>query len=125
MNISDFAKIAGVSKSAVSRYFNNGYLSEDKRIKIEKAIENVDSKIELKEDEIIPEENETVEKLMETVNEFEDSKKEFEEKIEKNPEKAQELIDAEIKKVEQTKFFCVFSSFMCKNTKKQTQTAHG
>ena len=39
MNISDFAKIAGVSKSAVSRYFNNGYLSEDKRIKIEKAIE--------------------------------------------------------------------------------------
>lgn len=39
MNISEFARIAGVSKSAVSRYFNNGYLSEDKRMQIEKAIE--------------------------------------------------------------------------------------
>ena len=39
MNISEFAKIAGVSKSAVSRYFNNGYLSEDKRRKIEQAAE--------------------------------------------------------------------------------------
>lgn len=39
MNISEFAKIAGVSRSAVSRYFNDGYLSEDKRELIEKAIE--------------------------------------------------------------------------------------
>ncbi len=39
MNITEFAKIAGVSKSAVSRYFNNGYLAEDKRQLIEKAIE--------------------------------------------------------------------------------------
>lgn len=39
MNISEFAKIAGVSKSAVSRYFNDGYLSDDKRALIEKAIE--------------------------------------------------------------------------------------
>lgn len=39
MNISEFAAYAGVSKSAVSRYFNNGYLSEDKRVKIEKAME--------------------------------------------------------------------------------------
>lgn len=39
MNISEFAEYAGVSKSAVSRYFNNGYLSDDKRKKIEKAIE--------------------------------------------------------------------------------------
>lgn len=38
MNISEFAEYAGVSKSAVSRYFNNGYLGEDKREKIEKAI---------------------------------------------------------------------------------------
>ena len=30
MNISEFAEYAGVSKSAVSRYFNNGYLSDDK-----------------------------------------------------------------------------------------------
>lgn len=35
MNISEFAKAAGVSKSAVSRYFNDGYLSEDKRRLIE------------------------------------------------------------------------------------------
>lgn len=39
MNISEFAEIAGVSRSAVSRYFNNGYLSDDKRELIEKAIE--------------------------------------------------------------------------------------
>ena len=39
MNISEFAKVAGVSKSAVSRYFNDGYLSKDKREKIEAAIE--------------------------------------------------------------------------------------
>ena len=38
MNISEFAKLAGVSRSAVSRYFNDGYLSEDKRQRIEKAI---------------------------------------------------------------------------------------
>ena len=28
MNITEFAKAAGVSKAAVSRYFNGGYLSE-------------------------------------------------------------------------------------------------
>ena len=39
MNISEFAKYAGVSKSAVSRYFNDGYLSTDKRVAIEKALE--------------------------------------------------------------------------------------
>ena len=38
MNISEFAKAAGVSKSAVSRYFNDGYLSDEKRAAIEKAI---------------------------------------------------------------------------------------
>lgn len=38
MNISEFAKFAGVSKSAVSRYFNEGYLSEDKKARIEEAI---------------------------------------------------------------------------------------
>lgn len=39
INISKFAEIAGVSKSAVSRYFNDGYLSDDKKAKIEAAIE--------------------------------------------------------------------------------------
>lgn len=38
MNISEFADVAGVSKSAVSRYFNDGYLSEEKRAVIEKAL---------------------------------------------------------------------------------------
>ena len=40
MNITEFAKAAGVSVSAVSRYFNDGYLSEDKRLKIEAALES-------------------------------------------------------------------------------------
>lgn len=39
MNITEFSKIAGVSKSAVSRYFNQGYLALDKRKLIEDAIE--------------------------------------------------------------------------------------
>ena len=39
MNISEFAKEAGVSVSAVSRYFNNGYLADDKRTLIEAALE--------------------------------------------------------------------------------------
>lgn len=39
MNISQFAKEAGVSVSAVSRYFNNGYLADDKRARIEEALE--------------------------------------------------------------------------------------
>ncbi len=39
MNISEFAKIAGVSKSAVSRYFNNGYLSEEKIALIKAAVD--------------------------------------------------------------------------------------
>ena len=39
MNISEFAKEAGVSVSAVSRFFNDGYLSEDKRAAIEAALE--------------------------------------------------------------------------------------
>ncbi len=39
MNISELAKLAGVSSSAVSRYLNNGYLSEPKREAIRKAIE--------------------------------------------------------------------------------------
>ena len=38
LNISEFAKEAGVSVSAVSRYFNDGYLSEEKRAKIEAAL---------------------------------------------------------------------------------------
>lgn len=35
MTISGIAKVAGVASKAVSRYFNNGYLSEDKRAVIE------------------------------------------------------------------------------------------
>ncbi len=39
MNITEFAQYAGVSKAAVSRYFNGGYLSEDKRQQIAAAVE--------------------------------------------------------------------------------------
>lgn len=39
MNISEIAKLAGVSKAAVSRYLNDGYLSEEKKQAIAKVIE--------------------------------------------------------------------------------------
>lgn len=39
VNISDIAQKAGVAKSTVSRYLNNGSVSEDTRKKIEKIIE--------------------------------------------------------------------------------------
>ena len=39
MNIADIAKLAGVSNAAVSRYFNNGYISEEKREAIRKVVE--------------------------------------------------------------------------------------
>ena len=38
MNISEIAKLAGVSNASVSRYLNHGYLSEAKRQVIEKVI---------------------------------------------------------------------------------------
>lgn len=39
MNISEIAKLAGVSPSAVSRYLNSGYLSQEKREAIRAVIE--------------------------------------------------------------------------------------
>lgn len=39
MNIVDIAKMAGVSSAAVSRYFNNGHLSEKKQEAIRKVVE--------------------------------------------------------------------------------------
>ncbi|ATD55534.1 LacI family DNA-binding transcriptional regulator [Clostridium chauvoei] len=39
MNIIEIAKLAGVSKSTVSRYLNNGYVSDESREKIKKVIE--------------------------------------------------------------------------------------
>ena len=39
MNIAEVAKLAGVSPSAVSRYLNNGYLSEEKKEAIRKVIQ--------------------------------------------------------------------------------------
>lgn len=39
MNISEIAKLAGVSPSAVSRYLNKGYLSDEKREAIRKVIQ--------------------------------------------------------------------------------------
>ena len=39
MNIAEIAKLAGVSPAAVSRYFNNGYISDEKRKAIRKVVE--------------------------------------------------------------------------------------
>lgn len=39
MTISEIAKLAGVSSAAVSRYFNNGYVSNEKREAIKKVVE--------------------------------------------------------------------------------------
>lgn len=39
MNIAEIAKLAGVSRAAVSRYFNNGYISEEKRQAIRRVVE--------------------------------------------------------------------------------------
>lgn len=39
MNIAEIAKMAGVSSAAVSRYFNNGYISEEKKEAIRKVVE--------------------------------------------------------------------------------------
>ena len=35
MNINEIAKLAGVSRATVSRYLNNGYVSEEKKKNIE------------------------------------------------------------------------------------------
>lgn len=39
MNIADIARLAGVSRAAVSRYFNDGYISKEKREAIRKVVE--------------------------------------------------------------------------------------
>ena len=39
LNIIDIAKLAGVSKSTVSRYLNNGYVSVEARDKIKKVLD--------------------------------------------------------------------------------------
>ena len=39
MTVTEIAKLAGVSKACVSRYFNHGYVSEEKRKKIKEVIE--------------------------------------------------------------------------------------
>lgn len=39
MNINEIAKLAGVSRATVSRYLNQGYVSEDKKLRIQKVID--------------------------------------------------------------------------------------
>lgn len=39
MNIKDIAELAGVSRATVSRYLNDGYVSDEKRVKIKAVIE--------------------------------------------------------------------------------------
>lgn len=40
VTIQDIADMAGVAKSTVSRYLNNGYVSKEKAALIDKVIEN-------------------------------------------------------------------------------------
>lgn len=40
LTMSDIANLAGVGKSTVSRYFNNGYVKEETRLKIKKIIDD-------------------------------------------------------------------------------------
>lgn len=39
MNINEIAELAGVSRATVSRYLNNGYVSEEKKVRIRQVIE--------------------------------------------------------------------------------------
>lgn len=39
MNIKEIADMAGVSRATVSRYLNDGYVSEEKRERIRRVIE--------------------------------------------------------------------------------------
>ena len=39
MNINEIAKLAGVSRATVSRYLNNGYVSDEKKTAIQKVID--------------------------------------------------------------------------------------
>ena len=39
MTITEIAQLANVSKACVSRYFNHGYVSEEKKEKIRKVVE--------------------------------------------------------------------------------------
>ena len=40
MNINEIAKLAGVSRATVSRYLNNGYVSDEKKERIQEVIED-------------------------------------------------------------------------------------
>ena len=40
MTINEIAKMAGVSRATVSRYLNDGYVSEEKREQIHRVIED-------------------------------------------------------------------------------------
>ncbi len=42
MNINQIAELAGVSRAAVSRYLNNGYVSQEKKERIRQVIEETD-----------------------------------------------------------------------------------
>ena len=45
LNIIDIAKLAGVSKSTVSRYLNNGYVSVESRDQVTKVLDKIGGKI--------------------------------------------------------------------------------
>ena len=41
LNINEIAKLAGVSRATVSRYLNEGYVSEEKKERIRAVIEKI------------------------------------------------------------------------------------
>jgi transcriptional regulator with XRE-family HTH domain len=44
LTMNDIAKIAGVAKSTVSRYFNGGYVKEETRIKLKKIVDEYNNR---------------------------------------------------------------------------------
>ena len=46
LTIQDIANLAGVAKSTVSRYLNNGYVSKEKAMLIDKVIRETGYKIQ-------------------------------------------------------------------------------
>ena len=71
MTISEIAKLAGVSSAAVSRYLNDGSLSQEKRQRIEKVIRETNNRIGV----LVPQiDSEAVPKILSGISERMDQK---------------------------------------------------
>ena len=58
MTMADIAKVAGVSKTTVSRYFNGGYVKEETRQKIEKIVKENKEDMKLAGEKLVQQANE-------------------------------------------------------------------